>query len=154
MEARKTHALPLVPPSSESRFGAAGEARGGAAPRSSFLSGLLGKTAIDLGREWYRTATREQLIDLAKMAAELDRDRAIQAAGLLAWAATGQAPEVKPLSASTLANVAQASQEDLSSFAARLVRFDLKQAHELYSLLGYELTAHDVEFRAWLKERK
>lgn len=154
MEARKVP--PLSPPIPPRVSGAVSAANGGAAPRSvaSILaSGFLGKSALEMGRAWFTTASREQLHELARLIAENDRDRALQMSALLAWEATGREPQVKPLSSSVLASLAQASSPEIAELGSRLVGLDLVKAHELYAELGRALATHHAEFEAWMKAK-
>lgn len=118
------------------------------------LSGFLGKSIVSMGEDYWRSATREQLIFLSERLAALDRERAIELASMLLFKANAANPVLAPLSANTLGVIVNASVSELEDFAARIVKFDPTSGRELWTALGAELGQYDAEFREWLKGRK
>lgn len=126
----------------------------GAEPRSSLgLPNFFGASLISLAENWFRGATREQLEALARRVSAVDRDRAIEAAALLMWSASGADPELARLSSSLVRQLSGARWDEFSPFAERLVKLDPPKARALWIALGTELGAYDQAFREWMKER-
>lgn len=88
-----------------------------------------------LAEESFRKASPELLTTLAECVVEIDREKALAFAGLLAWAAAGDRPEVPAPRGELLTWLYTASPEEIRRLAARIVALSTPGATMLASAL-------------------
>lgn len=122
------HPTPLATaPASDSVRGGPGEPAArpaGAAPPfrlSSLLQGALSLGLDAAAENAWRNANVEQLRRVAARMAEIDRDKALAASALLAWAAAGRDPVVPTIEAGKLPWLFVAPRDELVRFGVRMV---------------------------------
>lgn len=149
---RPVPAPPHRPPSDSGSSGPGerpARAAGGSAPvrLSSLLSGVIGKTLDQAAEHAFASATREQLMAVAKRMVELDREKAIACSALIAWAAAGADPEVPTLTPASLAWVFTAPLSELEIYGRELVRLCPSVAAHIEVAIHEALEEHEAALR-------
>jgi hypothetical protein len=107
------------------------------------LRSLLAPSIGQLAENAWRSSNREQLHAVALRAAEIDPEKALAAATLLAFAAGGKEPEVPTLRPGSLGWLFVASLRDLQAFGPAAVGVSPSAARALWVGLSEALEAHD-----------
>lgn len=123
----------------------------GAAPPfrlSALLQGALGLGLDGAAEQAWRRASCSQLQAVAERMAALDRNKALAASALLAWAAAGTDLKLPTLKPGDLPWVYLASREELHGFARELVRLSPEAARAIFSGLDLALGEAEEAFQA------
>lgn len=95
------------------------------APNPNRLPGFVQSSLLTMAEGLYRGATRDQLLQLARRAVEIDRERAVGMAALLTWAAAGKSPVLPLLKDDALSWIFTATPAELQSLGQRLVELSV-----------------------------
>jgi hypothetical protein len=145
--ARPLPSAPSVPPSDSGLRGTGAAAKPpGAEPPSGIgrLLGLAKFAGIDpvaFAEHAWRSSTLPQIDRFTRRAAEIDPEKALQVAGLLAWAVGGRKPELPSLTPKGLSWVFLASKDELRQMAVEIARLDPSAARALWVCLQEALEA-------------
>lgn len=107
------------------------------------VPGFLESSMMQLAEDTFRKATAEQLQTGADFAAGIDREKALAFAGLLAWAAAGDRPEVSSPRGELLTWLYTASPEEIRRLAARIVALSTPGATILASAICEHVQIRD-----------
>lgn len=124
---------------------------GGAPSVGGLLKLALGASLDRAAEEAWRTATREQLLEVARRMAAIDSEKALAASALLAWAVAGSEPVVPTVEPGSLSWVFLASRAQLRALGEEIVHLSPEAARSLYVGLHEALEAEEKAFQASLR---